>query len=68
MVRGIADLAFVPVPERIGVIRIFPVDAGDRTHMTIDPGDITAARMTRIDILFKQLLVRSISALLLIFI
>ena len=68
MVRGIADLAFVPVSERVGCVWILPVDVIDMTDMTIDPGDITAARMTRIDILFKQLLVRSISALLLIFI
>ncbi len=49
MVRGIADLASVPVAERVGCVGIFPVDVGDGTHMTIDPRDIAAARMARID-------------------
>ena len=49
MVRGIADFGFITVPERIGVVWIFPVDVGDGTHMTIDPRNIAAARMTRID-------------------
>ena len=45
MVRGIADLASVPVAERIGSVWIFPVDIVDMTDVPIDPRDVAAARM-----------------------
>ena len=51
MVRGIADFgSFAAVTERIGCVGIFYIDVCNVADMPVDPRDVAAARMARIDI------------------